>query len=848
MKRALLFILVVLAACDKPPSAEPAPAFPSCDTSTQAVQPFLYGELTLGTMVNGQYQAFADGAEVEVAPYSNVDDADNGGWYFKEVYARFTTVTNEDLGPSICADLSRSDGFPMTKRADGSYVGGPFFLDAELEDGQLAVQLGTPMELFGEVMLGMGTRSVIGYLTPRLHLVRVNREGFLGVPLPPMPPDAGPIGGGVLELGLSQIVARPGEDVHVLLSIDGARNGESVTLAVDPLPAGVSLALPASVPPHVRDLDLRLSVASTVGPMSIPLHLVAQGSTTRGERDSFINVVPAVEREVAVSVFGPDAPVPLGSTASVSVHLAPLAGFSGNVWLVAEAPVELDVTLPSAAVPLTAPMDVTVQVRPLAPNPGGVRFYAVAGREVWGNDARFALATTDPLQSHVVLQPGFSTRRVIEPGGTLQWQVQAYELGSPTSRPVQLSVTGVPADCSLLNPDAGAQATRTLTISCDAGLPASAATLNVTAAVGTTTEQASWRLSIAGSEVGYPTSLAPEPRPQALDSEWPTVAGLVNERLELGVESNDFGPAVMRFDAGFVGDPAMIYGDGLRMVSVGYGLGTRAVRVTRLQGRFFADGVQGGPTNAVGPFDADATGGTVWAATGVAGTGLWVGHLASGAWVDDGASLPAMPGLTDLALTTWGNQVVLVTAEPQLVVRRHVAGAWTTLPAFPAQLVAPAHTPRKTGRRVLDVAIDNTGEPVVVLITSTDQLEAWRLEAGAWVKLNGLSVGAGLLPLSVSVASNSLSTDVRGKLTVVWHEASRAYAVTSGARVLPLHAPGSRLRAMRHGAAGFFELAQPGIDLDGGAPEQPHVTFDRDSIPWLSWVENGRVYVNRVQP
>jgi hypothetical protein len=53
---------------------------------------------------------------------------------------------------------------------------------------------------------------------------------------------------------------------------------------------------------------------------------------------------------------------------------------------------------------------------------------------------------------------------------------------------------------------------------------------------------------------------------------------------------------------------------------------------------------------------------------------------------------------------------------------------------------------------------------------------------------------------------------------------------------------------MRHGATGFFELAQPGIDLDGGAPEQPHIAFDRDSIPWLSWVENGRVYVNRVQP
>src|SRR5690606_5071594 len=104
-----------------------------------------------------------------------------------------------------------------------------------------------------------------------------------------------------------------------------------------------------------------------------------------------------------------------------------------------------------------------------------------------------------------------------------------YALGGQTSQPVQLSVTGVPADCTLTNPDAGVQTSRTLSIACDAGLAASAASLEVTATAGSVTEQRSWRLSIAGSELGYPTYLAPEPRPQALDSEWPTVAGLVGE-------------------------------------------------------------------------------------------------------------------------------------------------------------------------------------------------------------------------------------------------------------------------------------------------------------------------------
>jgi hypothetical protein len=193
-------------------------------------------------------------------------------------------------------------------------------------------------------------------------------------------------------------------------------------------------------------------------------------------------------------------------------------------------------------------------------------------------------------------------------------------------------------------------------------------------------------------------------------------------------------------------------------------------------------------------------------------------------------------------------QTVLVTAAPQVVVRRLQAGTWTTLPPFPASVVSVPHAIRTTGRRVLDVVIDGTGLPVVGLITGADQLAVFRLESGIWVSLPGITPTPGLIPLSLSMSANPLSAESTARLTLVWHEATQAFALRSGARVLPRLAEQSKLRLMRLTMTGFVELATPGLDTTAGAAEQPHVAFDREARPYVSFVENGRVFVQRAVP
>jgi hypothetical protein len=123
----------------------------------------------------------------------------------------------------------------------------------------------------------------------------------------------------------------------------------------------------------------------------------------------------------------------------------------------------------------------------------------------------------------------------------------------------------------------------------------------------------------------------------------------------------------------------------------------------------------------------------------------------------------------------------------------------------------------------------------------------YRLESGVWVKLQGLTPTPGLIPLSLSMAVNFLSMDPTARLTLVWHEATQASALRSGTRVLPRVAQ-SKLRLARHTTTGFVELPSPGLDAFTGAPEHPHVAFDRDGRPYVSFVENGRVFVQRAAP
>jgi hypothetical protein len=847
MKRALALVALSLTACQAP-VLEALQAVTRCQYRFSGT-PSRYDTLELGRQTSAGFVPFVDGEDVEMAPWSVEDSV--GRWYFQDVFVRLSPLV--DVGATVCAQvsgdlgagISNDQGVLLSRASDGGYVGGPvpFFTGIDVNAQERFPELlDASVPFVGELLVGNGSDLVGGSLTA-ISLRRVNHVGFLGVPRPPPPPDAGLLGGGVLELGLSFITVRPGEDVRVLISLSGDRLGESVTLVADPLPAGVTLTFPSTLAPNVNALTARLSVAANVGPMSIPLRLTAQGALTRGVRESFINVIPAVEREVALTVFGPDAAAPVGSTVSAEVHLAPLAGFSGPVTLVAEAPPELDVVLPTTPVSLTAPMNVTVQVRAKTPNPGTVRFYAVAKRDVWGG-TDLPFATSDAVSSQVVLLPGFSERRVLTPGQPLSWQVQTY--GLPGGATSQLTVTGAPAGCALTVPGSGVN--RVMNVTCDAGLPATVAPLGAVATAGGAMESATWTLVVPGAVTGLESfGVAPEPRPQSLDQEWPQVAGTLNDRFVLGTESNDLGPSVVGFDGGY-GVPAPVIGDGVRVVTVGQAASTRALQVTRLQGTFFSIGTPpGGPTNARGPFDADGhPDGTLWGATGTP-TRVWLGHLSASTWVDDSAALPDLPGVTDLALAVHNQQTVLVTAEPQVVVRRLQAGTWTTLPAFPAQLVGVPHTVRTSGRRVLDVVIDNTAQPVVGLITRADQLEVYRLESGVWVKLQGLTPTPGLIPLSLSMAVNFLSMDPTARLTLVWHEATQASALRSGTRVLPRVAQ-SKLRLARHTTTGFVELPSPGLDAFTGAPEHPHVAFDRDGRPYVSFVENGRVFVQRAAP
>lgn len=847
MKPFVIFVVALAASCEAPQLE--APQSPTRCAFRYEDYPSQFSPLELGRQTDGDFVPLRTGDDVEVAPWS-VEGA-VGDWYFQDVFVRLSPPS--DVGPTVCAQVvgdlggSTDQGVLLSRARDGGYVGGPVPFGAGLsrnDQNRFAEVLDGSVSFSGEVLIG-NARQLVGGVLEAISLRRVNHQGFLSTPKPvPLPPvDAGPIGGGVLELGLSVITVRPGEDVRVLVSLTGDRFGETVTLTADPLPPGVTLTFPATLPPTVNSLSARLSVSASVGPMSIPLRLVAQGTATRGERESVISVIPATQREVSLTVFGPDAPVPLGSTATAEVHLAPLGGFSGPVTLVAAAPFELDVIMPTAPVMLTAPMNVTVQVRAKSSTPTLAQLYAVSKRDVWGG-AELAVTTTNALTSFVELTPGFSDRRVFTQGQVLTWQVTTSSAsGEPT-----LVVTGAPPACEVNVPSTGRN--RLMTVRCDGGVPATAAGLSAVASAGTATERASWTLLIPGPSPGLESfGVAPEPRPQTLDEEWPQLAGTTNGRFVLTTGSNDFGPSLVSFDGGF-GAVTRETSDSVRVVTVGQAATARVASVSRAAaGRLFVGSASaGGPTNARGPFDADGhLDGTVWAATGIP-TGVWLGHFSGTTWVDDSAALPALPGLTDLALAVKDLQTVLVTAEPQVVVRRLQAGTWTTLPPFPASVVAVPHTVRTTGRRVLDVVIDGTGAPVVGLITPADQLEVYRLESGAWVALQGLTPTPGLIPLSLSMSVNALSAEPAARLTLVWHEATQAFALRSGARVLPRLAAQSKLRLVRLTMTGFVELAIPGLDTSGGAPEHPHVAFDRDGRPYVSFVENGRVFVQRAVP
>lgn len=866
MRALLLTTLLVLTGCEAP-AVEPKQTRPHC-THTFSSETPLRGELELGSLENGAFRPFAPGAEVEIAPWPDPEGV--GEWYFKGVHARVTLP--RDVGAQLCVDLENSlesqsvevvDGVPLQRGADGAYVGGPIPLAAGLslqDNAAFAQRLGEPVTFEGEVLTGSSAQEphVRGFL-PRLQLTRVNREGFLGVPLPVVvAPDAGPTQPGVLEVGLSFITVRPGEDVRALVSLSGDRRGEAVTFTVAPLPAGVTLTFPAAaLGPTQSESWARLSVGSSVGPMSIPFTVTATGATTRGSStDGVINVVPAADREVAVTIFPARASPPLGSTFTAEVHLAPLGGFQGPVTLVATAPPELEVTLPASPVQLDAPLDVPIQVRAKGPMPNGlVHVHAVAGREVWSRpEAALEVLPAEPLQSQLVLLPGFSERRVIAPGGTLDWTMRAWEqpAAGGVSRPLTLSVAGTPSGCTALVPDGGVN--RVVRLSCDAGLEANAATLTVTAGAGADLVSGAFRLVVAGAPAGLENfGVAPEPRPQGLDSEWPQVAGTRNDVFTLVIASADQGSAVVDFapsDGGYAA-PVPTAGQVIAVATVGQAASTRAVTVARSSGRLFAGSTQGGPGNARGAFDvAGHLDGTVWAATGAGSPTLrpWVGRFSAGAWAEQGPPLPDAPGLTDLALAVRSLTAVLVTAEPALVVRRLEGGAWTALPPLPAQLV-PVPLDRRGGpRRVLDVAIDNLAQPVVALVTPGNTLEVYRLEAAAWVRLSGVDVSPGVIPLSLSMTVNPFAADPNGRLTLVWHEASQALAVPSGQRVLPRHAAQSRLRLVRHTTTGWVELPTPGVDLDGGMPEQPFVAFDGDGRPYVSFVEDGRVFVQRAAP
>lgn len=846
MTRALLMLVVALGIGCEAPVLEAVPSTQRCPFRFEA-RPSRFSPLQLGRQTDGDFVPLRSGEEVEVAPWS-VEDA-LFDWYFQGVFVRLSPAS--DVGPTVCAQIegdlgwSTAEGVLLSRAADGGYVGGPVPFAAGLahaDQNRFGEVLDGSVTFSGEVLVGNTSEGVGGRLDA-IALQRVNHEGFLSTPKPAprQPVDAGPIGGGVLELGLSVITVRPGEDVRVLVSLSGDRFGETVTLTAGSLPPGVTLTFPSTLPPTVNELTARLSVAASVGPMTIPLRLVAQGVATRGERDSVINVIPAVEREVALTVFGPDAPVPQGSTATAEVHLAPLGGFSGPVTLVAKAPFELEVVLPTTPVMLTAPMNLTVQVRPKGSTTLS-QLYAVSKRDVWGG-AELAVTVTSAVSSQLELTPGFSDRRVLTPGQVLTWQVTT----SASSGEPMLSVTGAPAACAVNVPSTGRN--RLMTVSCDGGLPATAASLNVVASAGAAMERATWTLVIPGPSAGLESfGVAPEPRPQSLDQEWPQVAGTTNDRFGLATESSDFGASLVSFDGGYSA-VTQVLGDGVRLVTVGQAAAARVVPVSRLSGRLFIPGTSpGGPTNARGPFDADGhLDGTVWAATGTPGR-VWLGHFSGTTWVDDSATLPALPGLTDLALAVKDLQTVLVTAEPQVVVRRLQAGLWTSLPPFPATLVPVPHSVRSTGRRVLDVVIDNTSLPVVGLVTAADQLEVYRLESGVWVKLPGITPTPGLIPLSLSMSVNPASPEPTARLTLAWHEATQAFALGSGVRVLPRLAEQSKLRLARHTMTGFVELALPGLDLTAGAPEQPNVAFDRAGRPYVSFVENGRVFVQRAVP
>lgn len=822
----------------------------------------------LGQLDGGAFVPLEDDAELEMAPWP---------WFVREWYVLLRARMPGDAlaGERVCARVQlalvpdpevvpdpnlgiNGTPVPFARQPDGSYVSAPFAVAVgSHQEGLTRFDPRAPQP----VTLGpaLGFIPAGGRLSdvwvPRTTIRPVNHVGFLSAR------DGGEVdagsstGPGLLDIGLPGLVTvRPGEDVPFGISITSSQPREAVTLTIDPLPAGVTLTLPqATLDAATSQVTGRLSVAASVAPATIPLKVTATGATSSGVREHFLNVVAATEREVAVAAFPSATRAPLGEEVLVDVHLAPLGGFSGAVSLVAEAPPGVDVTFPAMPLSLAAPMNVSVRVRQEGQEASAVRLHAVAGRDAWSSPLGLVAleAPLPPVRSQVVLLPGFSERRVVAPGESLGWTVRTWGLqpGGEMQRS-RLAVSGGPAGCSVRAPDAGAPVSQVLEVSCDAGAAGGAETVTVTATTPSASVTEAWRVVVPGPRPGLEAfGVAPEARPQSLDGEWPRLAGLRNDRFLLAMESNDFGFATVGYDGGFPAAPADGVGDGVRVVTVGQAASLRALTLTRLQGRFFLMGsMVGGPTNARGPFDAVGHwNGSVWAATGV-GNRVWVGHHDGTNWVDDGAALPDLPGLTDVALAVQNQATVLVTAEPQVVVRRLQAGTWATLPAFPVQLVAPAKTARTTGRAVLGVALDAAAQPVVALITDGGELQVHRLEGSAWVRLGGLTGTPGLLPLSLSMAVNPLSADPNLRLTLVVHEATQALAVSSGRRVLPAHAAQSKLRLFRLGAGGFTELDTPGVDPAQGMPEQPHVTFDGDGRPYVSFVENGRVFVQRAAP
>lgn len=871
-----LSLLLLLTACRDgiPPSAlvEPIPALELCDFDTGAPLVNLKAaQLEAGHLVDGGFVPLAEGDEVEMAPRQR----EGGPQWFTLLALRITAA--EPLPATVCALLDGArpftsdpladeipNGFVFHRASDGALLNAsvPLSLGRRLVGGQGFNPLSRePVDLGLLAGTAEGGGLFLDLEGPALTVKPVNRVGFLsdvgggtdaGAPVVDAGPPPVPLS---LQLQATTTALRPGEAANVELTLSGGRGGQQVDLFVSGLPSGVVLTLErSSIAGGASDAEAalttgRLLVDATAAPGAFTLQVAAVGGTGSAQATLELQVLPApTVPSLGLSVSPLALRLAPGDEAEVKARVVPFAGLSGRFALKARASPGLDVTISPAFIDLQTATDVTVRVKLARSEFAGetlsVQLDGVLGRQRWPVSQPISVTTLAVTRASVFVRSRLRERRFVSSSAPTDWDLDFGTMVEPgaTAPLTSLLPVTAPAGCSSAPRPTG------LRFTCDASFRG-AADVQLGASSTAGTASTSVRLVGAGS-----ATVLPELQPGLWDARRPRVAFAPDGTLTVA-QLSGLGAryGVLAPDGGVAYQP--VFAQQLELLPTSSG-------VQRLwqsgNGTLDLSGKGAVRSGSLGPIaGAVDTDGTAWVATGVSGASgvrLGVSSCAGGqsTWVLAEQGLPLSGAPTDLALSARSGSVFLAAVElagsalgPEVgtvTVRRWASGQWTALPQVPAGAVVPL-TLEAQGRRperVLGLTQDAALRPVLAFIGVDEALHVLRLEGASWVALGGASVTPGLLPFSLS-----LSSDAAGRVLLAWHEATHVLIASSGEWVLPRAVERSTLHWATLDTAGFVKLDPVGLDLAQGTFEDPFATFDPAGRPVITWVEDGRVVVQR---